>query len=372
MVAVTNRRRMRILESATELTAEWLTDALRAGGSIQRGIVKSFDVKALGGTRGASGELARVRLEYDDEENAPRSLVAKFASKYPEKREYLHQAGFYEREVRFYQELADRVKFRTPRCYHGAIDAETGHFVLLLEDLAPARNGERAAGCSLADAQLAIREIAKFHAAWWENRQLAEMGWVRSFGTAATRQHLHELYQNSWDPFLEKIKPDLVETVLEIGQRFGGKVMEVLDQFHAPPRTLVHNDYMLDNLFFGAQGDAVEFAVVDWQFLTYGCGMLDVASFLGGNVSIEDRRAHETDLLRTYHSILLENGVNGYTFEQCVNDYRFAMLDGLLRMVVPIGGGLIRDEQLRAHVDVIWPRFWAAIVDLNAGEMLPE
>ena len=55
-----------------------------------------------------------------------------------------------------------------------------------------------------------------------------------------------------------------------------------------------------------------------------------------------------------------------------MNDYRFAMLDGLLRMVVPIGGGFIRDEQLRAHVDVIWPRFWAAILDLNAGEMLPE
>ena len=63
----------------------------------------------------------------------------------------------------------------------------------------------------------------------------------------------------------------------------------------------------------------VSLAVVDWQFLTCGRGASDVGSFLGGNVSIEDRSANELDLLRTYHTLLVENGVTGYPFsERCI------------------------------------------------------
>jgi hypothetical protein len=48
------------------------------------------------------------------------------------------------------------------------------------------------------------------------------------------------------------------------------------------------------------------------------------------------------------------------------------MFEGLFRMVMAIGGGDLRDEQERAHCDVIWPRFCAALLDLNAGELLPQ
>jgi hypothetical protein len=166
--------------------------------------------------------------------------------------------------------------------------------------------------------------------------------------------------------------PHLPKPILEIGQRLRKKVIQVFEQFHQPPRTLVHNDYMLDNFFFATTGGNVSFAVLDWQLLTYGHGVLDVASFLGGNVSLEDRRTHEMDLLRTYHAILVENGVKEYPFARCLDDYRFSMFDGLFRMVIAIGGGGLADEHARAHRDIIWPRFSAAILDLNVGELLPK
>ena len=127
---------------------------------------------------------------------------------------------------------------------------------------------------------------------------------------------------------------------------------------------------MLDSFFFATTGDSISLAVVDWQLLTYGHGVLDVASFLGGNMSPEDRRTHEMDLLRTYHALLVENGANGYPSARCLGDYRFSMLDGLARMVNAIGGGGLRDEQERTHRDIIWPRFCAAILDLNVVESL--
>jgi hypothetical protein len=227
-------------------------------------------------------------------------------------------------------------------------------------------------GCSLREAELAIREIAKFHAVWWEDPQLLEQDWLRWFSTPAAHQRWQERYQQYWELFVVKMTPNLPEPILALGQQYGSKVTQVFEQFYHPPLTLIHNDYMLDNLFFATTGNEVSLAVVDWQFLTCGRGASDVASFLGGNISIEDRRAHELDLLRTYHTLLVENGVTGYPFAQCWNDYRLSMFEGLYRMVRAIGGDDLRDEQEQAHRDNIWPRFCAALLDLNVVELLPE
>ena len=48
--------------------------------------------------------------------------------------------ALYAREVRFYTELAGVVGITTPRCLHADIDADSGTFALVLDDLAPARH----------------------------------------------------------------------------------------------------------------------------------------------------------------------------------------------------------------------------------------
>ena len=63
----------------------------------------------------------------------------------------------------------------------------------------------------------------------------------------------------------------------------------------AGPRSgLVHGDYRLDNLLFSADGCTV----VDWQTCAWGPAMLDASYFIGGGLSVEDRRAHEEELVR--------------------------------------------------------------------------
>ena len=54
----------------------------------------------------------------------------------------------------------------------------------------------------------------------------------------------------------------------------------------------------------------------------------------------------------------------------CYDDYRFAMYDGIVRMVIAIGGLGMRQEQKAAHRNIICPRFCAAALDLKAGELL--
>ncbi len=359
---------MKIPADHEGLTSEWLTQALREKGTIKGASVSSFEAKVMGG-QGIYGQIRRLSLQYDlYEEGAPRSLIAKFPSPDPAMRARAIAQSNYEREVRFYEEVADEIALRTPRCYYSAIDTEGGEYVLLLEDLAPARIGDRATGCTLEQADLAIRELAKFHAIWWGNPQLAEMPWLIPF-KAADFQRFQDIYQQNWNSFLEKMGHELPDMLLRILERLGKNIVAIFNCLWVePPQTLIHIDYHADNLFFSTtrEGD-LSLAVIDWQFVSSGPGIFDVANFLGGNMHPEDRKAKEIDILNIYYSILVENGIQGYTFDQCLYDYRLSIMLNLIRVVINIGAG---GDTL--YLNILWPRYKAAILDLNAGELLPS
>ena len=61
--------------------------------------------------------------------------MAKFSSADPQARTIVHSMGFYEREVGFYSQFAADCPIRTPRCFFGAVEMDTGASILVLEDL---------------------------------------------------------------------------------------------------------------------------------------------------------------------------------------------------------------------------------------------
>ena len=72
-----------------------------------------------------------------------------------------------------------------------------------------------------------------------------------------------------------------------------------------------------------------------------------------------------------YRALLMENGVQDYTFDQCLYDYRISLLHSLARQVIVVGGGFVAADQERKLCDLIVPRYIAAVLDLDAGELLP-
>jgi hypothetical protein len=136
------------------------------------------------------------------------------------------------------------------------------------------------------------------------------------------------------------------------------------------PRTLCHGDYSLDNLIFGTPERGVPFSVVDWQLLRHGLGVEDVAYFLGESLDPDDRRAIEMDLLRAYHQTLADSGIQGYAFEQCLNDYRLSLLNRFGSLISTIAAMPFTSKQIQICIDVLLPRNSAAILDHNAGELL--
>ncbi|MHB8514994.1 MAG: phosphotransferase [Dehalococcoidia bacterium] len=353
-----------------QLSADWLTDALRQNGIIDRALVTAFDTKVIGEGSGFIGQLARVGLRFDrDEPGAPRSLIAKFPAATEGGREIGNLFRFYEREIRFYEEIADRVDLRTPKRYHSAMDTGRGEYVLLLEDLAPARVGDQLAGCSLDDARLAVSELAKFHATWWQSPELDAMDWMLVIDDPV-HQSAQQSYSEAWEPFVQNFAGGLSKEMLALAERIGKNVINIQHGFADEPRTIMHGDYRLDNMFFAGPGGGAEFAVVDWQITSRGRGIFDLAYFVCGGLPPALRRAHEMELVRLYHDLLLARGVRGYDFDRCLREYRTGALYLLVYVVISLGTLDTANERGLALFHAWLDRATTAILELGAGELL--
>lgn len=127
-----------IPSSVDEVSAQFVTSAL----GLPATAVTHCLVRPVTGERGMSGSLVRLQLEGQAPE-VPESLIGKLPPGDAAQRALLDAMKFFEREVSFYRTLAAATPVDTPRCYFADIDPGTGHAFLLLEDLAPARNGGR-------------------------------------------------------------------------------------------------------------------------------------------------------------------------------------------------------------------------------------
>jgi aminoglycoside/choline kinase family phosphotransferase len=195
------------------------------------------------------------------------------------------------------------------------------------------------------------------------------MTWMPQFGKAQVSQ-LSGMYQLAWGPFCERMGHRLPEQMLEIGDRLGRHFDSVWSYIHERPWTMVHSDYHVENLFFTPVGSGTGLVVADWQLLMFGRGVFDVAYLLGGNLDPQVRAEKEMKLLRIYHETLVENGVTDYAFDQCLHDYRFSMLFSLSRHII-VTGLVLTAEQAQKACEFTVSRYIAAVLDLNADELLP-
>lgn len=358
-----------IPKSIDEITSEWLTEALRSTDTIRGVVVKSFDAEVIGVGQGFTGQIAKLRLEYDsDEEGPPASLVAKLPPADPDLRTFVNGLGVYERETRFYEEIADKIELRTPQRYYSATNADIGDHVLLLEDFATAQVGDNVKGCSTEDAELAIRRIAKFHATWWESPQLAKINWIGAFNRNAERSQI--AFQQRWDVFIEKFGDLLTDAFLDVGGKVGSRIAAIANQLAESPQTVVHGDLRLDNMLFDKSRASASLVVIDWQLISMGRGAYDFAYFLGFSLPSEQRRAMEMDLMRLYHSVLVNNGVRGYGFDQCLHDYRLSIPLLLRRLVVAGGTFDTTSERAQALLKALIQRTTSVITEHNVAELL--
>ncbi len=351
------------VRSPQDLTEDWLTACLQAAGRLEgSGAVTGFRTSAIG--TGQMSESYRVALQYADDSSGPSSVVLKVAATDEGSRATGAGMGAYAREVRFYQELAPTLNGPLADCLHAEIDEATGWFTLLLEDLHPAQQGDQIAGCTLEEAAGAVDALACLQASRWDEDALMQTDWLT--GVSPLNQGLLTYLLPGFE---ERYAGRVSDEHLQVVRRFIASADAWSAQ--APrPHALVHADFRLDNMLFGAREDGRP-VVVDWQTLTYGPAMLDLSYFLGGSLSVQDRRTGEEALVRRYHEGLLAGGVADLSFEECWSEYRRQVFHGIL-MAVAASMLVQRTDRGDDMFMTVLARHCQQAIDLDSVALLPD
>jgi aminoglycoside phosphotransferase (APT) family kinase protein len=326
------------------IDAEWLTHVLRRAEVLTAGRVVDVGHGPCG-----TGQLAdsyRFTVTYDPPGAGPATVVGKFASDDPASRGFGQQSGYYRNEIRFYAELAASLSVVVPTSFHAAIDADQTEFVLLMEDLAPARVQDQLIGCSADDAALVVEQLAALHADSWRRPELAELAWLQ--GTSASFSHVTDNFAATVEAFPGMFGNLVPDEDLAEARRLLPHV-DAWKRAFTRPQCLWHSDLRADNLLFEARDGELPVALLDWQGVGYARGTIDLSYFLGTSLTVEDRRVHERGLVQHYHDVLTGHGVAGFSADQCWDDYRMLAIHTL--QVGVFGAGAVKRS---ARGDQMW------------------
>ena len=348
----------------SDLTPEMMADLLGLA-------VESIEIEPIGANAGILGALARVHLSCNPPVSGPGSVIVKLPTDLPPNRAIGMAFKFYERENRFYTELADTIEIAVPHCYLSHSDPERGEFVLVLEDLAGLTQTDQATGASLDQARLAVQSVARMHSQWWDTTRTDQLDWMPWVNEPLERDQSIEIYQHGWYPFLDRFGGALTAEQIEAGalirNRFGG----VIEHLGRAPLTIAHGDYRIDNLFFAPNSSTRPVVVIDWQIAMRTRGVFDVAYFLGTSLQTSSRRRHERQLIAEYHETLTSSGVHDYSINDCWDDYRRSLM---YATVYPIDAGSFDlPNELAVTMVRDWSsRFFTAVTDLDCIELLAD
>jgi hypothetical protein len=180
---------------------------------------------------------------------------------------------------------------RSPRAHHTGIDAAAGRGLIVMDDIL-------ALGGTIGDAREpyavdvcrdSLGQLALLHARTWDDPRW-DVDWlaprVEGMATIFPTDVLQSLLDDGRGPDLP---PELRDAPrLQAAMRCTAEL---------PVTCVLHADTHSGNCYLDAEGRACWF---DWQVVQRGHWAVDVAYHLGTVLTVEDRRAHEADLLRHY------------------------------------------------------------------------
>ncbi len=317
------------IPSEESITVEWFNQCFAEAGL--NGEISGFEAARVG--TGQIGKCVRYRFAFARRGNLPASVIGKFPSDDETSRQTGVALQNFLKEVKFYQELQSRVTINTPHCYFAEIVDQGPDFFLLLQDLAPAEQGDQLAGCSPEVAHAALAELVGLQAPAWCDASLHELKWLRDADAAALFNTM-DLYSQTLPGFVDRYGASLAEDEVAIIKRVGEVDSTPLNADFPDVFSLVHVDYRLDNLMIDASGPELGVTAVDWQSITVGAPMGDAAYFIGAGLEPKVRQPIEEALVRGYYDGLCRAGVPDFSWQDCWQGYRRGAFAGFAVTVV--------------------------------------
>ncbi|KAI3328047.1 kinase-like domain-containing protein [Xylariaceae sp. AK1471] len=335
---------------ADDITPEWLSTVL------------GMKVKSINRTGELPGTATKLYVTAESDNGEKRlCLKGGFNPAFIQQVPWI--VMIYQREVEFFNRIAPQLKnMELPKSWWAGHSPTQG--IVVMDDLA-------ARGCQFGSpletwnverVRAGVEQLAALHAKTWGVRP-ADYLWL----TSDYDQAILTLMQ-TYDAVVKSPGRPEVHAYLRDQNRVTAALKKHYRSRNPKFQCLLHGDAHLGNTYL--DNGAPRF--LDWQMIHIGSAFHDVAYYIAGALSIEDRRAHEWEIVDHYLATLAKLGVSSdlkSTDEDLRNEYKKSFLAGIGWIMCPY------EMQPKECVHAMAVRYAAALDDhkvLELLESLPE
>ena len=350
-----------VITDRRQITARWLTRALREHGVLDRGRVVSLTVDRWRSK--LLSDLLRVSVRYspDAPPAAPPSLIVKVTKADRVSRRTTRRGW---KENRFYVLVAPHMEGApVPRCYDAAHDPERGLSHLVLEDLSESHDRPpHGLPPTKEQAEQDIECLASIHGRWWNDPRLGEaLGlrderWYERRVTASAT-----IVGRFLDEVGARLSPAARTAITDVAAAFP----TLLRRQAQADLTVAHGDAHCWNFLNPREPARGRACLLAWECWDIEPRTHDLAVLMGLHWYPDLRLALERPLLERYHRGLQAAGVDGYDWDACWTDYRFSVAERVMSPLYQWHRG--------RPVDSWWPnlaRITAAYDDLGCADLV--
>lgn len=305
-----------------EITADWLTEALRQRAD---GTVLAAEIVDVTHT---TTSKVRLRLQRDaaaKQAGIPELIIVKGGFQ-PQGRDldFMHR-----REVQGYRDVYPIVPLPSPKCHFADFDAERRQGIVIMEDLVP--RGVHFLHATRPQTYEAMARflsvLARFHARTWASPDLAAVGrWgeLVDFFVSTTPWIEHYTVAGHWDRLIATPR-GVASSVRYHDHERMRSAWHSLAAFAADATPCVlHGDVHLGNLYTDGTGAP---GFLD-TLACRGPAMLEVAYFISASVDPADRRRWEGPLVQHYLSEAARHAVAIPDFDEAMELYAMFLVYG--------------------------------------------
>lgn len=346
-----------------EVTAAWL-------GTVLGRSIKSLEITRI--MHGTASKVFVTAHPADDSSGktnneGPLHLCLKGGFDADQRRDWPVVIGWLISETAFFKNVAPALTHLSLPHHHWAgHSASQGQGIVVLDDLS-------ALGCTFGDAlrtrtvaevTAGAEQLASLHAATWHAEE-GDYPWLEGqpnyldFCTAMMVEGVYEYVSADAErPLPEAFRSH--ERALALTTKY-------IKSRNMKFRALLHGDAHVGNLYFTAEG---EVRFLDWQLHWVGPVFHDVSYLIASSLTVEDRRAHEKEILGRYLDTLQKLGKDRGVPRLSIDDpevwdeYRKSMMVGVGWFITPY------TMQTPDRVHAMIRRYAAAMEDLDVVELI--
>ncbi|MHA1728538.1 MAG: oxidoreductase family protein [Promethearchaeota archaeon] len=359
------------------LNKEWLNNVLHKYGYLVNENILNLTIEKIGVGEGFVSDMVRLHIEYDNNNRGlPKTMIVKMPTSYTPALGLAKLYRLYEREIKFYLEVAPESPIGTPEIIYADYDVDNFKFVLIMEDCSFCTPGDSIAGLTYEQTKQAISAIADFHSYWWNHEKfktgLKWMGRPRGFEPMS----LIGTFRGTWDiaKNSEDFKLLLPEGSMEVGNKIYEGYPWIIDSVRDEYLTICHFDYRADNIFFNPENKEKPVIVIDWGSANITGGLLDVAYIMAASVSVDLRREIEKEILDLYYNRFIEEvgDEDKYTWDIYIEDYKKSLMCYLYLTPVTFTSLDLSSERGTQLFKLGAERIFSALIENDATSVLPK